>query len=555
MKRTTLIFTIFAVCIFQSFAQNVSDTLQISVCNNHLPYNYQKASNNLIIQLNASGLHCVDTIINGSDSLIRYVNLNVKSNPVWYEYERLCQNKTLNFRNNIINGANYPLGTTALHFNVPSAVTCDTLMTLFLTVVPMYNDTITDKVCLGEPYFLHNFGLPPQNIAGTFYHTRTLPTHYPNLCDSIVTLKLTVNSPKERTIYAGICEGETYTENGFNVSTQGTYRRNGTSAEGCDSTTILILTVYHAGENREIDAEICEGNVYQANGFYVYGTAGTTTTYIENRVTNDGCPYTVTLHLKVLLNLKMDTLPLAEICGDAAYFPIKYNVFAGKIDSIFVYFNEKAHDAGFEDFVVYNPDSSSIKIPLPTAIRPDNYSVTLYFDGRCSDTTFTVNFTVLYPSSVMEQRWNDVIILKNPAYNGGYDFYDNKWLVNWLPINPQFDKGSYIYTENTTLQFGSEYRALLTRMGEYQRICSCPLIPTQHTIVYEFPHIAVRNGVIGVHSKEPIGELSLINILGQTIIKKHYNNTEIEISANAGIYIIRLVNAKGQIYTQKIIVQ
>jgi hypothetical protein len=252
----------------------------------------------------------------------------------------------------------------------------------------------------------------------------------------------------------------------------------------------------------------------------------------------------------------MDTLPLVEICGDDDYFPVKYNVFAGKIDTIFVSFDDKAQRARFMDFIEYNPSIDHIKIPLPADILPDNYSVTLYFKGRCSDTTFTVNFTVLYPSSIMEQRWNDVIILKNPAYNGGYDFSYIEWLVNGLPVSAQFNKGSYIYTENSTLQFGSEYRARLIRIGETQQFCSCPLVPIQHFGASEYPRIVSGCcGKIKIYSDEPIVELMLMNILGQTVKSGHYANTEIEINANTGIYIIRLIDSKGQIYIQKVIVQ
>ena len=555
MKRIILTGVVLAVCVFQSLAQTATNPIQISVCRNHLPYIYTRQCDGLQIQFEEN-LQYVDTSCTGD---LFYVNFTVDENPPRHRYERLCQNATKNIDGYIFNGADYPLGETILqyHVNLSSESGCDILRILHLTVVPTYNDTIEDKTCLGTGYFQNGFVVPEENTttAGTFYYTNIRQSHYPYLCDSIVTLKLTVNPQKIVTIYAGICEGETYSENGFNVSTQGTYTRYGTSAEGCDSTTILILDVYHAGENRIIDAEICEGNVYQANGFYVNGTAGTTTTYVEDRVTNDGCPYTVTLNLTVLLNLKMDTPFVGEICGDAGYFPITYNVLAGRIDSIFVAFDEKAHNAGFENFIEHNPTPNSIKIPLPTDIRPDNYSVTLYFDGRCYDTTFTFDFTVLYPSSVMQQRWNDVIILKNSAYNGGYDFYDNKWLVNGLPIDERFDKGTYIYTENTTLRFGSEYRVLLTREGEYQSFCSCPLIPVQHFDVYEFPRIVSAMGKIKVYSNEPIAELSLINLFGQTVGNGRYAGTEIEINADAGIHIIRLITDKGQIYTQKIIVQ
>ena len=477
---------------------NAADTLERETCSNE-PYYYIK--HNGFRVLCEEGLQSVDTIHTGGlCDLVIYVNLTVIENPDWYEYERICQNKTLNFHNHIIHGADYPVGLNTLHFTVPSAYDCDTLMTVFLTVVAAHNDTIKDEICLGEPYYSNGFGLLEQNNVGTFYFTNELINQYG--CDSIVTLELTVHPHKDTTIYDTICVGETYLNYGFNI----------------DET--------EPGEYQYIDS-----------------------------VTNGRCKYAFTLNLTILQNLKMDSLSLPEICGDAASFPINYNIFDGKIDNIFVSFDEKELFAGFEDFVEHNPSIDHITIQLPPNVLPDNYSVTLYVEGRCSDTTFTVNFTVLYPSSVMEQRWNDVIILKNSAYNGGYVFYDNEWLVNGEHIFAQYDKGSYIYTENSTLQFGSEYRALLTRVGQYQSICSCPLIPVPHSKSSDPPHLVSGKGKIKIFSKEPIAELTLMNILGQTIRSGHFANTEIEINADTGIYIIRLVTDKGQIYTQKIIVQ
>jgi len=547
---TTLILTV----------HNNIDTLEVSVCRNKLPYPYRKRSNGLIIYCD-TGLQIVDTIRTGSfcDSFI-YLNLIAIDNPPWNEYTLppLCQNKTLNFRGNIIHGSNYPLGETTLHYIVPAidSYSCDTLMTLHLTVVPAYDIVIFDTICVGETYSGYGFGLPAQNFEGTFYYDNTeyLNNTTRHGCDSIVTLVLTVNPKKETIIYDGICDGETYTDNDFNVSEQGTYRHNLTTAEGCDSIVTLILTVYQAGENYPIEDSICEGNIYRVNGFNINATSVGTIDTTENRETNDGCPYTITLTLKVLPNLKMDTLPLDKICGDDSYFPVRYRVDAGRIESVFVYFDEKAKSAGFKDFIEHNPNIDHIKIPLPTNVRPDNYSVTLYFDGRCGDATFTVNFTVLYSASAMEQRWNDVITLKNAAYNGGYDFSYIQWLVNETPVNPQFDKGTYIYTENSTLQFGAEYRVCLIRIGEYHQICSCPLIPVQHYDCCDYPRIATTMGKIKVYSNEQIVELSLINMLGQTVRTGRYAHTELEINANAGIYVLQLVTDKGQIYTQKVIV-
>jgi len=62
-------------------------------------------------------------------------------------------------------------------------------------------------------------------------------------CDSTVNLTLTVNQSAVTNLTAEICQGETYTENGFNVTTAGVHTLNLQTIHGCDSTVNLTLTV------------------------------------------------------------------------------------------------------------------------------------------------------------------------------------------------------------------------------------------------------------------------------------------------------------------------
>ena len=66
-------------------------------------------------------------------------------------------------------------------------------------------------------------------------------------CDSVVTLHLTVHEQNITTLNHSICLGESYTENGFNVTPSivgmSTYQRVVPSYHGCDSTIILNLNV------------------------------------------------------------------------------------------------------------------------------------------------------------------------------------------------------------------------------------------------------------------------------------------------------------------------
>ena len=93
---------------------------------------------------------------------------------------------------------------------------------------------------------------------------------------------------------ASICGGETYTENGFNASETGVYRKTFQSIEGCDSIVSLSLTV-NPSYNYTITATINAGETYTENGFNE-SEAGT---YVQNHQTILGCDSTITLVLTI----------------------------------------------------------------------------------------------------------------------------------------------------------------------------------------------------------------------------------------------------------------
>ncbi len=75
---------------------------------------------------------------------------------------------------------------------------------------------------------------------------------------------------------ASICQGETYTQNGFNVSTQGLYTQNLQTYDGCDSTVNLSLTVNNPILPSNLSVEI-EGNHFNISW------QGNSSTYIIYR--------------------------------------------------------------------------------------------------------------------------------------------------------------------------------------------------------------------------------------------------------------------------------
>ena len=164
---------------------------------------------------------------------------------------------------------------------------CDSVVTLTLSVNPVESTTLSAAICEGTTYTENGFNV---SEAGT--HTLNLQTV--NGCDSIVTLTLTVNPVESTNLTAAICEGATYTENGFNVSEAGTYTQNLQTVNGCDSIVTLTLTVNPA-YNITIDASINEGETYEENGFSE-SEAGT---YVHTLQSEFGCDSVITLNLTV----------------------------------------------------------------------------------------------------------------------------------------------------------------------------------------------------------------------------------------------------------------
>ena len=166
-------------------------------------------------------------------------------------------------------------------------ITSDTSFTAIFESGEISNNDITAAICQGETYTENGF-----NVSEAGVYTQNLQTI--NGCDSIVTLTLTVNPVATTALQASICEGTTYTENGFNVSEAGVYTQNLQTINGCDSVVTLTLTV-NPVYSFTIDATINQGETYHGNGFEV-SEAGT---YTQNLQTVNGCDSVIVLELTV----------------------------------------------------------------------------------------------------------------------------------------------------------------------------------------------------------------------------------------------------------------
>ena len=142
-------------------------------------------------------------------------------------------------------------------------------------------------ICPGETYTENGF-----NVSVARGYLDTLQSA--NNSDSIILLRLSINPTYDTTIVATICSGETYTDNGFNVSAAGTYTDTLQTINGCDSILTLNLTITNSTTGVDV-VSACDS--YTWIDGVTYTASNNTATYTLTNAA--GCDSVVTLNLTI----------------------------------------------------------------------------------------------------------------------------------------------------------------------------------------------------------------------------------------------------------------
>ena len=235
-----------------------------------------------------TGIYVVDLIGSiGCDSTVR-LDLSVASQVMLSQNESLCAGESVDVR-----------GTTYTSPGVFSIAVpgqngdCDTLITLTIQVGDVTAESVSATICEGDSYpFDGNLLTSAGTSSATFLNTFG--------CDSSITLQLEVIPAEATSVSASICTGETYLFDGNQLSSAGIYTANLLSSNGCDSMVTLTLELLSAS-SANLAASICSGETYQAGGqsFSVSGT------YTLNLISANGCDSTLTLNLSVASTVEL----------------------------------------------------------------------------------------------------------------------------------------------------------------------------------------------------------------------------------------------------------
>lgn len=207
--------------------------------------------------------------------------------------------------------------------------------------------------------------------------------------------------------------------------------------------------------------------------------------------------------------------------------------------------------------------------------RPDDYSMTLTVINSCGqEETREVPFTVLYPSNIIYQRWNDILAVKNEHFNGGNPIATVRWFRNKQEVIGRGEHHSYIHSgdfssdKNEKLNSNDSFYAELTRSTDGKTFCTCRFRPTdlgrdeKPEFKGEFNLAPRRNDnrqveVISTTS----GQYTLYDLTGRPLQNGQYGeqygapDIVIDATVTRGTYLLFFRSDEGEQVTKKWIVK
>ena len=321
------------------------------------------------------------------------------------------------------------------------------------------------------------------------------------------------------------------------------YKASFPNFAGCDSVSTLYLHVYPTPKDTYRHDSICSNQKVNVGGRYFNVPMVDSLIMLK---TPNGCDSAVYLTLTVnqLLNVTIDSLPYA--CADEEQMFILFDITEGIYDSLVIKFNTPL----LRDTVIYD-QVSTVAIPYDANILPGHYSATMRFYQFCCGTyTRTRGFDIRYRSSIVEQKWNDVLTLLSPKYNGGYEFTAYQWYKNDIPI--EGETHSYLYQP---LDFDAEYYVEVVRKDGVM-MKTCPIQPIYHEQQSEYPT------VVKAAQRVPVYMEHSATIWYYTVSGQLYSSftlpqgyADLPTPEQPGIFVLKAVNAQGETKAQVMIVQ
>ena len=306
------------------------------------------------------------------------------------------------------------------------------------------------------------------------------------------------------------------------------------NATSCDSIIYLqLLEPYRALEDTML---LPENLPFTHHSGRVYGTD--TKTMVDTiPFSNANCDSTWVLNLEIYESLIVNPVTDYTWCdGDNDSLHLLWDITRGRTQTVYTRFDNNPADTIFDS---EKPKGQYDEAIYVGALKPNVYKGTLYFVDLKPEFNVAVDYTltVNYASSIIAQRWNDILAIKNSDFNGGYAFSHVQWYLNGQPIEQATDF-NYFAGEDNQLLFGQSYQALLTRADDGVQLFTCPFVPTPVAAdISNMPSLVPTNTAMPVKGQ---GTAFWYDMLGRLHHADDYDNSSVTSPAAAGYYLLVL---------------
>lgn len=289
---------------------------------------------------------------------------------------------------------------------------------------------------------------------------------------------------------------------------------------------------------------------------FVYRGRSYTVDMIDT-IPNEACDTTWVLNFVVYKNLAVEMPEVFLICGNEKALSLDFAITQGFSKGYAYSFADPTLPADTVDTIMLH-GPHSIVIPFDPTPKPNIYEGTLKLVDSIPWWSVTLPFklVVRYDAAIVEQKWNDVLYVLAPEYNGGYEFSAFQWYRNDTLL--EGETRSYLYQP---LLFDAEYFVMLTRAEDSVMMASCPIIPAERQQKTDYPTLIVPTSAkpaqkIPVYLSEP-AKMWVFTTSGQ--IYAYYTLSEgastITAPSQPGMYIVKMIDQQGQVTAQRLLVR
>ena len=475
-----------------------SSTTNVSICPYELPYTwngrtYNTAKTDTVYLTNSVGCDSFN-IINLTVKTISTSTSNINICPSALPYT--WNSRTYNTS-----------ATDTIHLT--NAVGCDSVTILKLTIKPRSNSTNNVSICANLLPFIWNGRTYNSNRTDTVYLTNSVG------CDSVTILKLTVKPTSTSTTITSICPSALpYIWNGISYNTNRTDTVYLINSVGCDSITILELTVKSISTSTNI-VSICPSALpYTWNG-RTYTFAKTDTVYLTNSV---GCD-SVTI-LKLTIKSTSASTNNLSICPSALPYTWNGRTYtAAKTDTI-----NLTNSIGCDSLLILN---------LTVNPNPTTSNITGLVNVAKLD---TVSYSV---SGLSGSVFNWLVSGATIQSGAGTNQIQVKWTAS----------GTQIVNVTETSNQGCIGTQKTLSVNVSPTIGMNELKANNQVIIYPNPfneviHITLLNNL-------KLEKAIIYDLVGNEIIISNKNEIDAS-SLKSGIYLIMIVDNLGNLYNHKL---